>query len=500
MDIKKGIKNISYSVIGQVITLVIGIFIPRLVIVSYGSQVNGLLSSTSTIISYLALLEAGVGAATCQALYRPIHEKNRKSINQILSATHYYYKRTGVAYLGLIILISLLYPLVISSTLDYWFMGIIIFINGLPGVINFFFQRKYISFLEALGENYIVTNLQTIITVVASIMKIILLQLNVSIIIVQVIYCVTSLGQMIFILVYIKKKYDWISIREEPNYDALNQKNAALVHQICSLITNSTDVIVLSMFCDLETVSIYTVYNMIFGIVYNAILSVNSGIQYALGQTFCKGKNYYIKISDAYETYYVTIASSLLLVTYIMITPFLYLYTAGADINYIDIYLPLMFLIVKLLNSFRNASINTITVSGAFGETKKHAVIESILNLSISIFSVWKLGMIGVLFGTAVAFLYRCIVAIRFANRKILDRSCWHSIRAILLNSVLVFMGVMLSRNSVFEYKSYLIFFGRAALFAIATLVFFGVINSLCDIKSFKLMRGIVIAKIINKK
>lgn len=156
MDIKKGIKNISYSVIGQIITLIIGIFIPRLVIVSYGSEVNGLLSSTSTIISYLALLEAGVGAATCQALYRPIHDQNRKSINEILSATHYYYRRTGIAYFVLVSLISLLYPLVISSTLNYWFMSIIIFINGLPGVINYFFQRKYISFLEALGENYIV--------------------------------------------------------------------------------------------------------------------------------------------------------------------------------------------------------------------------------------------------------------------------------------------------------------------------------------------------------
>ena len=500
MDIKRGIKNISYSVIGQIITLIIGIFIPRLVIVSYGSEVNGLLSSTTTIISYLALLEAGVGAATCQALYRPIHDQDRKSINEILSATHYYYRRTGIAYFVLVSLISLLYPLVISSTLNYWFMSIIIFINGLPGVINYFFQRKYISFLEALGENYIIINLQTIITVVASIMKIILLQLNVSIIIVQIIYAITSLVQMIFILAYIKKKYGWISVREKPNYKALKQKNAALVHQVCSLVTNSTDVIVLSTFCNLETVSIYTVYNMIFAIVYNAVLSVNSGVQYALGQAFCNGKDYYVKIADAYETYYVTIASSLLLVTYIMITPFLYLYTAGADINYIDPYFPLMFLIVKLLNSFRNSSINTITVSGFFGETQKHAVIESVLNLSISIFSVWKFGMVGVLFGTAVAFLYRCIVAIRFANKKILDRSCQHSFRVMFLNSLLIFIGVIFSRYISFQCENYLAFFGKASLLAFTTLMLFGLINSIFDINSFRLTKRIAFSKIMKKR
>ena len=214
-------------------------------------------------------------------------------------------------------------------------------------------------------------NLQTIVAIFSGIMKITLLQWNVNIIIVQIIYCITSLGQMIFILAYIKKKYGWISVNERPNYDALKQKNAVLIHQICSLITNSTDVIVLSMFCNLEVVSIYTVYNMIFAIVYNAVLSINSGVQYALGQAFCKSKDYYIKVVDTYETYYVTIASSLLLVTYIMITPFLRLYTAGADINYIDNYFPLMFLIVKLLNSFRNSSMNTITVSGYYGQNKK---------------------------------------------------------------------------------------------------------------------------------
>lgn len=500
MDIKKGIKNISYSVIGQMITLVIGIFIPQLVIVSYGSEINGLLSSTSTIISYLALLEAGVGAATCQALYRPIHDKSRKAINEILSATHYYYKRTGIAYFILIILISLVYPLAIVSSLDYEFMAVVIFVNGLPGVINFFFQRKYISFLEAVGENYVVINLQTIITVFSSIMKIALLQWNVNIIIVQIIYCITSLGQMIFILVYIKKKYGWISVNERPNYDALKQKNAALIHQICSLITNSTDVIVLSMFCNLEVVSIYTVYNMIFAIVYNAVLSINSGVQYALGQAFCKSKDYYIKIVDTYETYYVTIASSLLLVTYIMITPFLQLYTAGADINYIDNYFPLMFLIVKLLNSFRNSSMNTITVSGYFEQTKKHAVIESILNLCISVVSVWKFGMIGVLFGTAVAFLYRCIVAIRFANRKILNRNCYHSSRVIILNSIVVFIGVLISKYFGFKCENYLIFFKIAIPFAILSLVFFLVLNSICDIKSFKLVKQMIVTKVMKKK
>ena len=81
MNVKKGVKNIVYALIAQAVTLILGIIIPRLVIVSYGSEINGLLSSVKQVIGYLALLEAGVGAAALQALYRPISENDKESAN-----------------------------------------------------------------------------------------------------------------------------------------------------------------------------------------------------------------------------------------------------------------------------------------------------------------------------------------------------------------------------------------------------------------------------------
>ena len=65
----RSIKNIVFGVLGQVITIVIGIVLPRMFIISYGSEVNGMLSSVNNIFTYIALLEAGIGTATVQALY-----------------------------------------------------------------------------------------------------------------------------------------------------------------------------------------------------------------------------------------------------------------------------------------------------------------------------------------------------------------------------------------------------------------------------------------------
>lgn len=95
MRIKKGLYNIFFGFIGQIITITLGIIIPRLFILNLGSAANGLLSSVGQVLSYLTLLEAGLGGASIQALYKPLANKDIEGINRILSATSDYYKKQG---------------------------------------------------------------------------------------------------------------------------------------------------------------------------------------------------------------------------------------------------------------------------------------------------------------------------------------------------------------------------------------------------------------------
>ena len=69
-------KNIVTGFGGQLIAIVLGLIVPRLLITNYGSDVNGLLSTVTQIFTYMALLEAGIGQAAKNALYKPINEKN----------------------------------------------------------------------------------------------------------------------------------------------------------------------------------------------------------------------------------------------------------------------------------------------------------------------------------------------------------------------------------------------------------------------------------------
>ncbi len=500
MQVKKGLKNIVYSIGGQMITMIIGILIPRLVIISYGSEINGLLSSISSVMAYLALLEAGLGSVTCQALYKPIASDDKGQINKILAAASYNYKRTGIIYIIALSVIAVIYPFVIKGDLNSFLVIALVILCGAPNVINYLFQRKYLTLLEAVGDHYIMSNVQTVLNIVASLSKVVLLKCGYNVIVVQAIYSLVSLAQMIYIYAYIKKKYSWVNLNCEKDFSGFKQQKGALLHQVCSLITNSTDTIILTFFCSLQIVSIYGMYNMLYNIIYNAIYTVNSSLVFILGQSFQKGEEYYKKVIDAYETLYITLASALLLVTYIMIIPFLKLYTAGADINYIDAWLPILFLMIKMLNSIRNASINTITVSGHFNDTAKHAIIEAAINLIVSVVSVSFIGMPGVLVGTVLAFAYRCVVAIRFANKKILRRNCKHSIRTSLINILLVVIGVCVSNEISYPIDNYLKLIFVAGIVAAVVLLIFAVINSIADRETVKMIIAFLKSKISQRK
>ena len=61
---RKVVTNIIVSTLSQLITLILGLLLPRLILTSWGSEYNGLINSVTTIMRYLALLEAGTVSYT----------------------------------------------------------------------------------------------------------------------------------------------------------------------------------------------------------------------------------------------------------------------------------------------------------------------------------------------------------------------------------------------------------------------------------------------------
>lgn len=130
------------------------------------------------------------------------------------------------------------------------------------------------------------TNLGTIINIFTSTGKIVLILHGFGIVALQIMYFAFNIMQMIYITNYIKNHYKWIDLSVTPNYGAISQKNSVMIHQISGLIFQNTDVLILTVVCGLKTVSVYSMYVMLFGMVGTAISTINSGVSFAMGQAY----------------------------------------------------------------------------------------------------------------------------------------------------------------------------------------------------------------------
>lgn len=501
MEKSKKIKlNFATGVLSEILTLVFGIIIPRLTLTNYGSEVNGLVSSISQIYAYVALAEAGVGTATLQALYRTVGREDKYGTNSVLAATNVFYRRTGFIYLLAIAAFSIIYPLFVESDVPTVTTILIIVFLGLGSVISYFFQAKYSIFLQAQGENYVLTTLNMLTTVFKNAAKIVLMLLGMNVVFVQMIGTAVSLIQMAFILIYVRKRYSWLDISVKPDFQSISQSKNVIVHQISSLIFNNTDILILTAFCGLKIVSVYSLYGLVYSITTTFSGLIISSLIFSLGQKFNVDKGGFIRDYDAVETLFFAIIFCLLTITDFFILPFLQVYTAGIeDINYIDVYLPIIFAANVILNNARIVAGHTIGFAGHFKQTQWRSVLESAINLSTSLLLVGKLGIYGVLLGTFIALLYRTNDILIYTNRHILNRSAWKTYRRLAVFLAL-FVGLkLLSKMLTLEMNNYFTMVMYAIPYAIICAGLYFAASYLIDKKSTQYLLSIVKTKFLHK-
>ena len=125
--------NLLSGIFYQVILIGLSFLLPRLYLENFGSEVNGVLSTLKQIFMYMMLLEAGIGLATTQALYKPVAQQSHDDINSILAATHRHYMKTGVIYTGILLVLAVVYAYIIPTSINshelFVIIILIIFIN-----------------------------------------------------------------------------------------------------------------------------------------------------------------------------------------------------------------------------------------------------------------------------------------------------------------------------------------------------------------------------------
>lgn len=510
---KKSILNFSVSIFYKVATILIGILLPKLFITTYGSAINGLQSSVTQIFTYIALLESGIGVSTIQSLYKPIANKDYKTANSYLSATTQYYNKIGVIYFLILFIVAIVYPFVVTiDGTSYITVFLYIILSGALTGISFFYLAKIKLLISAEGDGYIVSAVSMLIYICSSICKIALILVGVNIVVVQAAFLTINLVFTFVYYIIAKRKYPWVSFREKPDFSCVAQKNSVMVHKISGLIFQNVDIILLTFLCDLKIVSIYTLYKMVVNMVTTVITTIGDSINFVLGQTFNTEKNIekpkYCSIIDTYNVFYSAISFALFGVLFVLLLPFMRLYTNGMDINYILPALPYLFLIIEFLTVGRDAMLRTIEVAGHFKKTQSRAVIEAALNLTTSIVAIlickhyfgYVGGLYGALIGTIISMLYRTIDINIYANKKVLSRSSKKTFKVMLTNFVLFVSVILFNSFQKMTIDNYMQFFIVAAVLSLGFLTTFIIFQGIISPSETRFIFNYIKEKIKSRK
>jgi O-antigen/teichoic acid export membrane protein len=449
-NIKKSELNILISIAYQIIAITLGLIIPRITMTGYGSDTNGLLSSALQFVGYLAIFEAGVQAVATKSLYKTVGSNDNAGTNAILAAVNINYRKIGMYYLVGLTILSSIYPFVIKEKyLSFSTVFFVVFFSGLSNVVLFFFQGKYRILLQVEGKNYFIGLMNIVTNISNHGIKIILLSLKVNIATVVFGSFIASMIPAVIIMVHIKRKYKWINLKVKPNFSSLAQSKYAVIHQLSWIIFSSTDILLLTIFCDLKVVSVYVIYKMINDYVLTFSKIPFESMSFRLGHLYNNDKERFKKYINCAELFTSNLGFTLFTVTLCLTTSFISLYTKGVnDINYVDAKLAVLFVSVQLLSLMRTPMLNTIGYSGHFKQTLIPTIIETTINIVVSIVGVIFFGIYGVLAGTIVALLYRTVDIILYSNKKLLNRSPMRTFTYYVVEGLLI-AGTYIIYNSM---------------------------------------------------
>lgn len=444
---KKALKNIISSLTLQIVTVICGLIVPRLIIKSFGSNVNGLITSITQFLGYITLLESGFGPVVKSILYKPIASKNKEEIAKILRASEKFFRIISYIFIAYIVILCLVIPTIVSNEFNTLFTLSLVIIIAISIFAEYYFGMTYRLYLQAEQKTYVTSIIQIGTTILNTIMIVILIKFGANIHSVKLISALIFIFKPILQNIYVRKKYN-INLKNAETGYRIKQKWDGLAQHIAAVIHSNTDVVILTLFTNTLEVSVYSVYWLVVNSIKKLVQSLTGGIEASFGDMIAKGERENLNKSfRAYESFYFTIITIIFSCTLILILPFVTIYTKGiTDVNYYRPAFAYLIVLAEFMWTMRLPYSSVTLAAGHFKQTKKGAWLEASINIVLSAILVFKFGLIGVAIGTLVAMIIRTIEFMYHTSKYILERSIWHTYKRLIAVAIQVTIILLITQ------------------------------------------------------
>lgn len=153
----KSLKNSTVALIFYVINLLLQFYSRKIFLQVLGADILGLNSTAMNILQFLNLAELGISSAVCFTLYRPLHVNDYKTICEIVTLQGYLYHRIAWVIIGASIVLACFFPLIFEKiSLPLWYAYASFGVLLLSALLGYFVNYTQIV-LTANQQDYKIT-------------------------------------------------------------------------------------------------------------------------------------------------------------------------------------------------------------------------------------------------------------------------------------------------------------------------------------------------------
>ncbi|MDN3493745.1 lipopolysaccharide biosynthesis protein [Winogradskyella bathintestinalis] len=402
------LKNAWIALVFQLLYVIIQFYSRDIFLDNLGNDFIGTVDTLKSILQFLNLSELGIGTAVGFALYKPIYDNNRDTINEIVGYLGFLYKRIGFFVLGASMLLLIFFPYFFdNTTVD---LGVIIFLFVallISNLLSYFFA--YYTFLfQADQKGYInITIGQSVFILRLFLQCIVLIYLQ-DVMLWILLELLTPFIYIFILRKKVRQTYPWLILNFKitkvirDNHKGLLKKIKQLsFHKLGTFVSNSTDNIIVYSLVNPAMVAFVGNYQMIMNNINLLVSKLFDGTNASVGNLVAENdlKNM-LKVFWEFMALRFFIAGCSTVLLYIGFDDLIRLWL-GEDYllsNKILITLIIIFFMLQVrqpIDSFKQAY-------GLYDDTWA-PVAQSIINLFFSIIFVLKYGVLGVFIGTMIS-------------------------------------------------------------------------------------------------
>ncbi len=425
-------KNSVYNIIGVIalyITKILFNFVGKTVLIRVmGDQYNGVSGLFANVISVLAIAELGIGSAIVYNLYKPVKENDIPAVKSLMRFYKKCYHIIAAVVLaaGLCILPFVRFFAVDVSVNESVYVLYLFYLAD--SVVSYFFAYKR-SLIYVYQKNYIISIFDVLYNFTLQVSQILVLLFTHNFLLYLFVMVICRIAENICIHIYANKKFRFLSdkdaepISDNVKKDIVTKVKGLLFHNIGTYVVMGTDNILISRLVGIVEVGFYSNYNAVFGPLASILKQVITAVQASVGNLLVEKdyeKNY--KIYRRLELVNFWLYSAVSISVFYEIQYFMTIWLGERYLfsNGIVFCLALNF----WQTGMRNAPAVFKGAAGIFYEDRFVPIIESVINIVVSIVLALKFGIIGIFLGTFISSLCLFLYSYPFlVYKKVFNRS-----------------------------------------------------------------------------